>query len=126
MTLRKRKLEEFRNQLLDRRAEVAREVSADTAELLREESAYADSIDQASADVDRTWVVQKTNRDRELLAQIEIALRRVEDGTFGECENCGDDIQEARMKAQPATTLCVGCQAELESTRHRYSSRLGS
>jgi DnaK suppressor protein len=123
MTLRKRKLEEFKAHLLERRAAVAREVSQDTAELLREESAYADSVDQASADVDRTWMVQKTNRDRELLVQIEEALRRVEEGTFGECESCGEDIQEARMKAQPATTLCVGCQAELESERLRYGNR---
>ena len=61
--------------------------------------------------------------DRVILREVDEALRRIENGTFGECERCGDDISEPRLKANPSTTLCIGCKAELESEGQRFSSR---
>ncbi|MCM2322242.1 MAG: TraR/DksA family transcriptional regulator [Oligoflexia bacterium] len=89
-----------------------------------EEVTYADSIDQASAIADRALAAKMKNRDREQLLQIEGALRRIEQGIFGECERCAEPITEARMKAFPLTTLCIDCKAELESEEHRFPGRV--
>ncbi len=100
-----------------------RDLATATADLINDDESYADSIDQASADTDRAMAVQIKNRERGFLLQIDEALRRIESGSFGECERCGEDIAEARMKANPATTLCIDCKAELESEQQRFIGR---
>lgn len=123
MALRKEKLESIQRQLLSRRDALALELATATADLINDDEMYADSIDQASADTDRAMTVQIKNRERAVLAQIDEALRRIESGSFGECERCGEEIAEARMKANPATTLCIDCKAELESEQQRFTGR---
>lgn len=91
--------------------------------MIDSEPFFADSLDQAAMDTDRTLTVQIKNREREILAQIDLALRRIELGTFGRCVRCAETISEARMNANPATTLCIDCQAELESERNHFSRR---
>lgn len=88
-----------------------------------EDLIQADSVDQASADTDRGIAVQMRNRDRTVLRQIDEALRRIESGQFGECVDCGDEIQEARLVANPSSTLCIICQSELESENQRFTAR---
>jgi len=75
---------------------------------------YSDTIDQASADIDKTLALQMRNRDRNIVSQIDAALKRMEAGHFDECEKCGESILEARLKAFPFTTLCIDCKSELE------------
>lgn len=94
-----------------------------TEDLINDEISFADSVDQASADADKTLTLQIKNRDRTLLIQLDAALRRIDEGTFGECEQCGEAISEARMKANLATTLCIDCKAELESEQSRFQGR---
>ena len=60
------------------------------------------------------------DRERKLISKIDKALDRIEDGTFGICEECGEEITEGRLKARPVTTFCIGCKEEqekLEKTR---------
>ena len=54
------------------------------------------------------------NNSRELICQIERALARIEDGTYGGCENCGNPIGKARLQAFPRATLCVACKQREE------------
>jgi DnaK suppressor protein len=91
--------------------------------MLDEEINFTDAVDQASQDTDRGIAVQIQNRERMILAQIDEALRRIEAGVFGSCESCGEDISEARLRAQPSTTLCIDCKAEIESQRQKYPGR---
>jgi DnaK suppressor protein len=123
MALRKEKLEFFKNELNQRRDALAQGVRQATADMINDDETYADAVDQASADTDRAVSVHIKNREREILVQIDQALRRMEEGIFGECEQCGDDISEARIKAFPFTTLCIDCKAELESEENRYPGR---
>lgn len=123
MGLRKEKLESFRKLLLSRRDAVAAQIRQATHDLVENDEAHADSVDQAAADTDRALAMQMKNRDQGLLFQIDEALRRVDSGNFGECERCGEDIAEARIKAFPFTTLCIDCKAELESEGHRFLGR---
>lgn len=123
MGLRKEKLDSFRSELLSRRNVLAHELQQVTAELLKEDEIFTDAMDQAVADADKSLTLQMKNRDRGILAQIDEALRRIDAGTFGECEQCGEEISEARIKVYPSTTLCIDCKAELESEQSRYSGR---
>ncbi len=123
MTMRKEKVESFRKQLLARRETIAEELRLATAQLLNEDVFYTDSVDQAAADTDRNFTLQMKNRDRNVLWQIDEAIRRLNDGTYGECDRCGESISEGRMEAFPFTTLCIDCKAELESEEHRFPRR---
>jgi DnaK suppressor protein len=120
MALRKEKLLNIQRDLQVRRDTLARDLLQATAEFINDDTSYTDAVDQASADTDRTLALQMKNRDRDILWQIDEALRRIEAGTFGECERCGEEIADARMRANPATTLCIDCQAELESEQVRF------
>lgn len=119
MSLNRQKIESFRKELLQRRAVIANALKQTNADFINDDVMYADSIDQAAADSDKTLLTQIKARDAQIVAQIDEALRRIDAGGFGECEQCGEDIALARMKVNPATTLCIDCQAELESGRRR-------
>lgn len=123
MSLTKEKLELYRKQLINRRDELLQEVQTATAGFIDEELIHADSIDQAAADTDRGIEVSIKNRERDLIREINEALRRIDSGVFGGCESCGEEIGEARMKASPSTTLCIDCKAELESELGRFPRR---
>jgi DnaK suppressor protein len=120
MTLKKEKIEGFRKQLLARRKTLAEGLRITTAELLNDESVYTDPVDQAAAEIDKSFTLQLKKRERDVLWQIDEAIERINDGTFGECERCGEAISEGRIDAFPFTTLCIDCKAELESEEHRF------
>ena len=74
----------------------------------------ADFADIASLESDRTFHLRLRDRERKLVQKIDQALDRIEDGTFGLCERCGEDIGEERLKARPVTTFCINCKTRLE------------
>ena len=123
MKFNKDKLENYRKQLNLRRIELSQDVQKVTTAMIEEDPMQADSLDQAAADTDRGIAVQIQNHGRDVLAQIDAALRRIDAGTFGQCASCGDAIGEARMKANPSTTLCIDCQAELEFEQRGRNTR---
>jgi DnaK suppressor protein len=124
MALRKEKIEGFRRDLFARREQLASDLRKATAEFIGDDSMYTDVIDQASADTDKTFAMQMKNRERDTLWQIDSALKRIEEGNFGECERCDEPISEARIRAFPFTTLCIDCKAELESEEQRFPGRV--
>lgn len=123
MPLRKEKLENFKKQLMNQREALAQDIRQATAQMINDEEMYTDSVDQASADVDKSFALQMKNRERNTLWQIDEALRRIDSGNYGECERCGESIAEARIKAFPFTTLCIDCKSEMESEEHRFPGR---
>lgn len=74
----------------------------------------SDEVDQATTDIEQSMRVRLRNREVLYLKKIEIALKRIEEGTFGECESCGEDIELRRLEARPTATLCVQCKEEEE------------
>jgi DnaK suppressor protein len=123
MALRKEKVENFRIQLVNRRDSIAADLRSATADLINDAAVYTDSVDQAAADTEKNFSLQLRNRERLVLMQINEALKRVESGTFGECERCDEAISEGRIEAFPFTTLCIECKGELESEEHRFPGR---
>ncbi len=75
---------------------------------------FPDVTDQASAEVDKNFAIRLRERERKLLKKIEEALDRIEKGTFGICDGCGDEIGYNRIKARPVTTYCIECKTQQE------------
>jgi len=81
---------------------------------------FADPTDRASAESDRAFILRIRDRERRLIRKIQAAIQRLEDGTYGICEECGEEISIPRLKARPVTRLCISCknkQEEGESLR---------
>ena len=73
-----------------------------------------DEIDQAQTDIEQSMRMRLCNREALYLKKVDEALKRIEEGTFGECDECGEDIELRRLEARPTATLCVSCKEEQE------------
>jgi len=73
-----------------------------------------DSADRASAESELAFSLRMQERQGGLVKKIEAALERIEDGTYGICEECGKTIADKRLKARPVTTFCIKCKREQE------------
>ncbi len=73
-----------------------------------------DLVDQAGDERDRELSLLLSGRDKEKLAAIDEALEKLEEGTYGTCEECGDKIGPGRLKVMPLARLCVNCQSKME------------
>src|SRR3982751_1257262 len=69
-----------------------------------------DEIDLASSEYAQSMVFRLRDREKFLLKKIDKALLRIEDGTFGTCERCDEEISQKRLEARPVTTLCIRCK----------------
>lgn len=107
-------LEFFRNLLTVMLSEAQQNGDNTLEELTDNQEIFADPADRATAESDRSFTLRIRDRERRLIRKIQEALKRIEDGTYGECEECGDDIGVPRLKARPVTTLCVSCKARQE------------
>jgi len=109
-------LEKFRkllNQRLDDLLDEAEKtVSGMTGD---KESNFPDPTDRASMESDRNFQLRIRDRERKLIQKIREALKRIDDGTFGICDECGEEIQIKRLLARPVTTYCVKCKQRLEA-----------
>ncbi len=112
--MKKAKLEEFRQLLQEQMDQLLREAGKTVSEMTDEKTNFPDPTDRASLESDRNFELRIRDRERKLISKIREALDRIEDGEFGECEDCGDRIGEARLKARPVTTLCIECKTEQE------------
>ena len=75
---------------------------------------FADPADRASHESDRSFTLRLRDRERKLISKIRAALNRIEEGTYGVCEECGEEISVKRLKARPVTTLCIQCKSRQE------------
>lgn len=107
--------EEIRLMLLQMRKELLQDVS----QSMRAESDHlkfdiGDFYDHASTDRDRELALMLADREREKLTLVDDALKRIENGTYGICESCEEEIDRERLAAMPFTKLCLSCQEDLE------------
>ena len=75
----------------------------------------SDEVEQSSLSSDIDFTLRIRDREAKLIGKIRDALERLEDGTFGICEECGEEIPLKRLMARPATTLCIECKKAQES-----------
>ncbi|HSR72155.1 MAG TPA: RNA polymerase-binding protein DksA [Kiloniellales bacterium] len=106
--------EYFRQKLLGWKAELLRE-SSETIQHLQEESLHeADIADRASLETERSLELRTRDRERKLISKIDDALRRIEDGSYGYCEETAEPISLQRLEARPIATLSVEAQERHE------------
>lgn len=74
----------------------------------------ADEVDITSVELETSMRMRLRNREALYLKKLDEALRRISEGSFGECESCGEDIEVRRLEARPTATLCVSCKEEQE------------
>ena len=82
--------------------------------LLHETDNMPDPLDRASFESDRSTLLRIRDRESYLIQKIKDALERLEDGTFGICERCEQDIGIERLRIRPVTTYCITCKTEME------------
>ena len=115
-----RQREYFRAKLNAWKEDILRE-SRETLENLQEESQnHPDMADRASSESDRSLELRTRDRQRKLISKIDSALKRIDDGTYGYCEETGDPIGIARLDARPIATLSLEAQESHERREKVY------
>ena len=110
----------FRNKLVDWKNDILRE-ARETLEILQQENAnHPDLADRASSETDRAIELRARDRQRKLIAKIDAALQRIEDGTYGFCEETGEPISLKRLDARPIATLSLEAQERQERREKVY------
>ena len=110
----KNHIEYFRNKLLDWKKSILSE-SKDTIKGMKEETRnMPDVADRASEETDRALELRTRDRQRKLISKIDAALRRIDEGTYGYCEESGEPISLKRLDARPIATLSVEAQERHE------------
>jgi DnaK suppressor protein len=107
-------LDYFRSLLTKMLADAQRNGDSTLEELTDSQTTYADPSDRATAESDRSFTLRIRDRERKLITKIQAALKRIDNGEYGICDECGEEISLARLKARPVTTLCVACKARQE------------
>ena len=115
-----RQREYFRKKLLAWKDEILREARETLQHLQDESQNHPDLADRASSETDRAIELRARDRQRKLIAKIDAALQRIEDGTYGYCEETGDPIGIARLDARPIATLSLEAQESHERREKVY------
>lgn len=117
----KKELDFFRELLAEKRVELMHEAERAVDGMSDDKENMPDPTDRASLESNRNFMLRIRDRERKLVTKIDEALQRIEDGTYGVCEECEEPIGVERMKARPVTTLCIDCKnaQELEEKRQR-------
>ena len=110
----------FRQRLLDMKAELLRNAS-DTAERLRELTIPSDPADRATLEEEHALELRARERERKLLAKVEAALRRIEDRSYGYCEETGELIGIPRLLARPTASLTIDAQDRRERSQKTFA-----
>ncbi|KPP81728.1 MAG: TraR family transcriptional regulator [Oceanicaulis sp. HLUCCA04] len=114
-----RQKEYFRRKLMAWKDEILRESKTTLFALQEDIGALPDLADRASTETDRSLELRARDRQRKLIAKIESALRRIEEDTYGYCDETGEPISLARLDARPVATLSLEAQE-----RHERSERV--
>jgi DnaK suppressor protein len=104
----------FRRKLLAWKDEILEESRSTIANLQEDTAALADLADRATSESDRGLELRTRDRQRKLIAKIDDAIRRIEDGSYGYCEETGEPISLARLEARPIATLSLEAQERHE------------
>jgi DnaK suppressor protein len=113
LTERQQKIQEIKKRLIQQRDELLAEAGI-ALNSLPEETIFPELGDQASAEIDRNFMLRLKGRERKLLKKIDEILEKIDNGTYGICEACGEEINIKRLEARPVTTMCIDCKTEQE------------
>ena len=110
----------FRNKLLAWRENILREAKETLAHLQDENQNHPDLADRATSEAERSIELRARDRQRKLIAKIDAALQRIDEGTYGYCEETGEPISIKRLEARPIATLSIEAQERHERRERVY------
>jgi len=113
--------EYFRQKLVSWKKDLLKESSQTLNNLQNENEAKPDITDRASEEIDRSFELRTRDRERKLINKIDSALQRIEDGSYGYCDETGDPISIKRLEARPVATLSLEAQEMHEKAEKRIS-----
>ena len=115
-----RQREYFRHKLLIWKEDILKEAKETLVHLQDDNNALPDLADRASTETDRSLELRTRDRQRKLIAKIEAALKRIDEGTYGYCEETGEPISLRRLDARPIATLSIEAQERHERRERVY------
>jgi DnaK suppressor protein len=114
----KEQLELFRTQLLLKKQEILMDAGKTMTEMTDQTTNVPDPNDRATLESGRSFELRIRDRERKLLTKIDEAIVRIDEGSYGICEDCGEEIGLKRLEARPVTTLCIDCKT-IQETREK-------
>lgn len=122
MALSKDQLQQFREILDEKRARLFDEAKRTlSTEMVIEADERMDEVDQASSEYMQSFSFRLRGRERYLMDKIEMALKKIDDGTYGLCEDCEEPISLKRLQARPEAQLCIQCKEAQEKEEQAYA-----
>ncbi|OGR26189.1 MAG: RNA polymerase-binding protein DksA [Desulfobacterales bacterium RIFOXYA12_FULL_46_15] len=112
--MKKEDLDFFKNLLTERLTELLSHADSTVTGMTKPKENFADPTDRASHEADRSFELRIRDREHKLIKKIRNALERIENGNFGVCETCDEEISIQRLKARPVTTQCIDCKTREE------------
>jgi DnaK suppressor protein len=107
-------MEEKQRLLNNSRNALANEIQLSTDDL-------PDETDLAASEINQNLIFKLRDRERQLLSKIDEALGRMDEGSFGECEDCQEPIEPKRLEARPVSTMCIACKERQEHREKIYA-----
>ena len=118
----KLQLKKFKTLLTDKRDEIVKKAKQTLEEdMTLDANDLPDEMDLASSEYLQSFTFRLRGREKVFLDKIEKALRKIEDGSFGTCEDCSEEISVKRLEARPETTLCIRCKEDQERMEKDYT-----
>ena len=111
-------LEHFRKLLSEMLEEALKQGDLTLEDMTDNNEICADPADRATVESDRAFTLRIRDRERKLIKKIRAALQRLDDGIYGVCDDCGEDIGVPRLNARPVTKLCINCKSKQEEDEH--------
>jgi DnaK suppressor protein len=115
-------LKKFKTLLTEKRDEIVKKAKQTLEEdMALDANDLPDEMDLASSEYLQSFTFRLRGREKVFLDKIEKALRKIEDGTFGTCEECAEEISLKRLEARPETNLCIRCKEDQERMEKDYT-----
>src|ERR1700740_1226543 len=122
MPLKKSDLKRFKDMLDEKRNQIIQNAQSTLAEdMTLDANDLPDEMDLASSEYLQSFTFRLRGREKSFLDKIEKALKKIDEGSFGVCEECGEEISVKRLEARPETTLCIRCKEDQERMEKDYT-----
>ena len=117
----KAQLKKFKTMLEEKRDEIVKKAKQTLSEdMMLDANDLPDEMDLASSEYLQSFTFRRRGREKSFLDKIEKALAKIEDGSFGNCEECGEEITMKRLEARPETSLCIRFKEDQERAEKDY------
>ena len=107
-------LSQFKKQLESMKVDINSDVEKTLTEMTSQTGNIPDPNDRATMEPDRSFELRIRGRERKLMEKVDEALARIEDGTYGICAGCGEEIAVKRLQARPVAKFCIDCKTKQE------------